>query len=392
MSTSGIPRHDDQVHLKTQKNTLEIETNLAGGKTHTLVSVLDTTLTPMGGRLLKRYLNSPLRDVAILNQRFDVIELFQASPRLSEIRELLQGIGDIERIATRIALKSARPRDLISLKQSLSLLPGLAKALPFSLEKLRLNLGQALGQFSLLEERQGEILELLTRALVDNPPLLIRDGGVIAKGFDPELDELLSLSENATQFLIDLELQERTRTGISTLKISFNRVHGYYIEITKAQAEMGRVPLDYTRRQTIKNAERYITPELKEYEEKIYLQLDGVLMGDFKHTGIVECSEDYIIQQWTGEYDKNRKEIYEGDIISSYSAEFINENYEAEIVFLDAGFHAKVNEKDYRGVWSGDDIEVMGNIFRLPCNPDHNGECLVCDNWVSDCPFRKEKE
>jgi uncharacterized phage protein (TIGR01671 family) len=128
----------------------------------------------------------------------------------------------------------------------------------------------------------------------------------------------------------------------------------------------------------------------KEYEEKIYLQLDGVLMGDFKHTGIVECSEDYIIQQWTGEYDKNRKEIYEGDIISSYSAEFINENYEAEIVFLDAAFHAKVSEKDYRGVWSGDDIEVMGNIFQLPCNPDHNGECLVCDNWVSDCPFNKE--
>jgi uncharacterized phage protein (TIGR01671 family) len=101
--------------------------------------------------------------------------------------------------------------------------------------------------------------------------------------------------------------------------------------------------------------------------------------------------DKFPVQQWTGEYDKNRKEIYEGDIISSYSTEFINENYEAEIVFIDAAFHAKVNEKDYRGVWSGDDIEVMGNIFQLPCNPDHNGECLVCDCWLSDCPFNKEK-
>ena len=103
--------------------------------------------------------------------------------------------------------------------------------------------------------------------------------------------------------------------------------------------------------------------------------------------------DEIVFQQWTGEYDMNRKEIYEGDIISSYSAEFINENFEAEIVFLDAGFHAKVNEKDYRGVWSGHDIEVMGNIFQLPCNPDHNGECLVCDSWLSDCPFlSKEKD
>ena len=118
-------------------------------------------------------------------------------------------------------------------------------------------------------------------------------------------------------------------------------------------------------------------------------KLNWIDVKEFSYTDLFE-DEKYIVQQWTGEYDKNRKEIYEGDIISSYSTEFINENYEAEIIFLDAGFHAKVNEKDYRGVWSGDDVEVMGNIFQLPCNPDHNGECLVCDNWVSDCPFRKE--
>ena len=115
---------------------------------------------------------------------------------------------------------------------------------------------------------------------------------------------------------------------------------------------------------------------------------------DVKECSYTDLFEDdkYIVQQFTGEYDMNRKEIYEGDIISSYSAEFIDENFEAEIVFLDAGYHAKVNEKDYRGVWSGHDIEVMGNIFQLPCNPDHNGECLVCDAWLSDCPFNKNEK
>ena len=124
--------------------------------------------------------------------------------------------------------------------------------------------------------------------------------------------------------------------------------------------------------------------EQKKFE---YFELHNITFPDRLLT-----QDKFPVQQWTGEYDMNRKEIYEGDIISSYSAEFIDENFEAEVVFLDAGFHAKVNEKDYRGIWSGDDIEVMGNIFQLPCNPDHNGECLVCDCWLSDCPFNKNEK
>ncbi len=124
--------------------------------------------------------------------------------------------------------------------------------------------------------------------------------------------------------------------------------------------------------------------EQKKFE---YFELHNITVPDRLLT-----QDKFPVQQWTGEYDKNRKPIYEGDIISSYSAEFINENFEAEIVFIDAGFYAKVNEKDYRGVWSGKDIEVMGNIFQLPCNPDHNGECLVCDNWLSDCPFNRNEK
>ena len=124
--------------------------------------------------------------------------------------------------------------------------------------------------------------------------------------------------------------------------------------------------------------------EQKKFE---YFELHNITVPDRLLT-----QDKFPVQQWTGEYDMNRKPIYEGDIISSYSAEFINENFEAEIVFIDAAFHAKVNEKDYRGVWSGKDIEVMGNIFQLPCNPDHNGECLVCDSWLSDCPFNKNEQ
>ena len=129
-------------------------------------------------------------------------------------------------------------------------------------------------------------------------------------------------------------------------------------------------------------------------EDSQYLQMDGkkVHAAPWSTMEWDIPSEQFVIQQFTGEYDMNRKPIYEGDIISSYSAEFINENFEAEIVFIDAAFHAKVNEKDYRGVWSGKDIEVMGNIFQLPCNPDHNGECLVCDCWLSDCPFNKNEQ
>jgi hypothetical protein len=120
-------------------------------------------------------------------------------------------------------------------------------------------------------------------------------------------------------------------------------------------------------------------------------KLNWIDVKECSYTDLFE-DEKYIVQQFTGEYDKNKKEIYEGDIIRSYSDDFINENYGGEVVFIDAGYHVKVNEKDYMGVWSGDDIEVIGNIFQLPCNPDHNGECLVCDAWLSDCPFLKFKE
>ncbi|MEO0436211.1 MAG: DNA mismatch repair protein MutS [Pseudomonadota bacterium] len=242
----------------TRRN-LEIDRNLAGGDTHTLMSVLDRSKTVMGTRLLRRELHRPLRDVVVLEGRLDAVEALRANYRFEQLRDVLQPIGDVERIITRIALGSARPRDLTRLLVALHAVPaleaGLSNVSVSSLATVRGNL-------------QGfpELVDLLSRAIIDNPPAIIRDGGVIAAGYDVELDELRAISENASDVLLEIEKRERERTGIATLKVGYNRVHGYFIEISRAQAE--QAPMDYQRRQTLKNAERFITAELKEFEDK----------------------------------------------------------------------------------------------------------------------------
>ncbi|MBK1690904.1 DNA mismatch repair protein MutS [Ectothiorhodospira mobilis] len=243
----------------TRRN-LEITTNLSGGRENTLISVLDHTVTAMGSRLLRRWLHQPLRDRDALRARHQAVGELRDRGTLEPLREILEGIGDLERILARVALGSARPRDLATLRDSLELLPALQTPLE-GLEAPRLRA---------LAEQVGDhprVVDLLRRAILPQPPVLIRDGGVMAAGYDPELDELRALSENADQFLLDLEQRERARTGIPNLKVAYNRVHGYYIEISRAQAE--RAPEDYTRRQTLKGAERFITPELKRFEEQV---------------------------------------------------------------------------------------------------------------------------
>ncbi len=243
----------------TRRN-LEIETSIVGNPANTLVGVMDRTATAMGGRLLRRWLNRPLRGREILTARQLAIAALLERPSHPELHETLRAVGDIERILTRVALRSARPRDLGQLRTALGILPQL-RALIESLPAARLEqLKEAITAYP-------ELHELLLRALVESPPLLTRDGGMIATGYDPDLDELRTLRDNAGQYLVDLEQRERGRTGIGNLKVGFNKVHGYYIEITHANSD--KVPDDYTRRQTLKGAERYITPELKRFEEKI---------------------------------------------------------------------------------------------------------------------------
>jgi DNA mismatch repair protein MutS len=243
----------------TRRN-LELDTNLNGGDENTLFSVLNRSATSMGSRLLRRWLNRPLRDIALLNSRQQAIATLQHNYGFEVINGILKQVGDMERILGRLALRSSRPRDLSRLMMSLACYPELQS------ELAKLSPSQQLHQLAQQISTFPELVDLLSRAVIENPPVVIREGGVIADGYDAELDDLRNISTNAGQYLLDLEIRERERTGIPTLKVGYNRVHGYFIELTSAQSE--KAPADYIRRQTLKNAERYITPELKEFEDK----------------------------------------------------------------------------------------------------------------------------
>jgi len=252
-----VETNDEYVKLdaSTIKN-LEITTNLQGERDNTLLSILDSCATAMGSRLLARWLTQPLRQLTEIHNRQTIVTELLNNYQFENVRQSLNEICDLERIVSRIALRSARPRDLSRLRQSLSELPLLQSKLEHN-------------AFSALKARIGEHPDWVNRlslAIIENPPVVLRDGGVIAEGYDAELDELRGLSSNAGAYLLQLEARERERTGVSTLKVGYNRVHGYFIEIGKAhQVEP---PAEYIRRQTLKNAERFITPELKEFEDK----------------------------------------------------------------------------------------------------------------------------
>jgi len=256
-----VERREDSVVMDAaSRRNLEIETNLMGDRDNTLLDVLDHSSTAMGSRLLRRWLNRPMRDQDILNNRFQAVEILLENKTFEIPREVLCGIADMERILARVGLKSARPRDLAQLHDTLTLLPDVVASV-IDLDSPQIQeIVTRLGLYP-------QLSELLQRAVIDNPPVIIRDGGVIAPGYDSELDELRGLSQNAGQYLIDLEAREKQRSGIASLKVAYNRVHGYYIEVSKLQAD--NVPAEYVRRQTLKGVERYITPELKSFEDKV---------------------------------------------------------------------------------------------------------------------------
>ena len=242
------------------RQNLEIETNLSGGREFTLVALMDKCANPMGARLLRRWLHGPISDRTILSHRQLAIGEFIDQIDQSAVHDLLRKCGDIERILTRIALNNARPRDLVRLRQALHCLPALSHQLAPANTQLLQNLASKLGPF--IAQQQ-----LLDAAILEEPAAVIREGGVIQPSFDAEFQELHTLSKNSGEFLVQLEQREREQTGIATLRVKYNRVHGFYIETSRAQA--ADVPEHYIRRQTLKNAERYITEELKEYEDKV---------------------------------------------------------------------------------------------------------------------------
>ncbi len=247
----------------TRRN-LELTQNLAGGTENTLASILDRTSTAMGSRLLQRWIHRPLTDVKRLQQRQQAIACLMEQD-YTELQDMLKQVGDMERVLARLALRSARPRDFGRLRTAFAQLPSIQSFLNACTDS-----GNPLGALKPLSEDISEYPEfqaLLEQAVVENPPVLIRDGGVIAPGYNAELDELRALSKGATDYLELIEKREKERTGISSLKVGYNKVHGYFIEVSRSFAN--QVPIEYQRRQTLKNNERFIIPELKEYEDKV---------------------------------------------------------------------------------------------------------------------------
>ncbi|MCO6552628.1 MAG: DNA mismatch repair protein MutS [Gilliamella sp.] len=309
----------------TRRN-LEITENLSGGTQNTVAEILDKTQTPMGSRMLKRWLHSPIRNLTILQNRQQAIGELQNY--IDEVNPLLKQIGDLERILARLALHTARPRDFARLRDAYNLLPQLQTLLSGLTSPALISLCKKINQFD-------HIAEILNQAIVETPPVIIRDGEVIATGYNAELDELRSLADGATNYLEQLEIRERETLGIDTLKVGFNAVHGYYIQISRGQSHLA--PIHYTRRQTLKNVERYIIPELKEYEDKVltskgralalekqlYEQLFDLLMPDLATMQI------------------SAEAIAELDVLTNLAERALTLNYQKPALSTDSGIEIK---------------------------------------------------
>ena len=265
-----VERSSDLLDLppSTHRN-LELTQTLRGEDAPTLLSLLDTCRTGMGSRALRHWLTHPLRDRRVASERHDAIATL-IDHRVDALRDALRHTSDVERITARLALRQVRPRELAGLRSTLAAMPALRALMP-----------APAGGAALIDDMAAAlapppaIAALLHQAIAEEPAVLLRDGGVIASGFDADLDELRGISQNCDAFLLDLEARERSRTGIPNLRVQFNRVHGFYIEVSQGQVD--KVPADYQRRQTLKNAERYITPELKTFEDKALSAQDRAL-------------------------------------------------------------------------------------------------------------------
>jgi DNA mismatch repair protein MutS len=287
----------------TRRN-LELTATLRGEPAPTLFSLLDECATGMGSRLLRHWLHHPLRERAVLISRHEAVACLERDH--AKILGLLRRVADVERITARLALKSVRPRELSGLRDTLSLLPELAGALPA--------LSPLLQQLKIDLAVPAECLALLRRALQEEPATRVQDGGVIAAGYSAELDELRGLQSNAGEFLVALEAREKQRTGIPNLRVAYNSVHGYYIEVTNSHA--GKVPDDYRRRQTLKNAERYITPELKAFEDKALSARDrGLALEKSLYDELLESLQPEVTSLL-----RIARALAQADVLSSFAA------------------------------------------------------------------------
>ena len=324
----------------TRRN-LEISETIRGERSPTLLSLLDTCSTSMGSRLLQFWLHHPLRDRAVIQKRLDSVAALigeNEQNNYSAVRDLLRQIVDVERITARIALKSARPRDLSGLRDSLKLLPEVVRLIANCSSERICQLIQAL-------QIEPSLLELLSQSLLEEPGVVVREGHVIADGYDAELDELRALQNNCGEFLLQLEMREKERTGIPNLKVEYNRVHGFYIEVTNAHSE--KIPADYRRRQTLKSAERYITPELKAFEDKALSAQDRALAREkYLYDALLDALIHYIHA-----LQKLAASIAEIDVLCTFAERAQALDYTApylsneDIFIIDTGRHPVVENQ-----------------------------------------------
>jgi DNA mismatch repair protein MutS len=338
-------RAEDYVRMDaaTRRN-LELTETLRGTPAPTLFSLLDGCATGMGSRLLRHWLHHPLRDRAVLANRHEAVEELAQSGG-TPLREALRRSADVERISARIALKSARPRDLSGLRDTLAALPGLAALLGNASAPRLAELREGLAELREGHRVPPECASLLTRAILPEPAALLREGGVINEGYDAGLDELRGLQTNSSEFLAALEARERERTGIPNLKVEYNRVHGFYIEVTHAHVE--KIPADYRRRQTLKNAERYITPELKTFEDKaLSAQERALALEKALYEQLLETLQPHIPA-----LQRIARSLAELDLLASFAADSLRLNWcrpqfvADALIEIEAGRHAVVESQ-----------------------------------------------
>lgn len=373
--TLSIETEDDYITMDamTRRNlelTEPIRTDSGRDQSPTLLSELDHCKTTMGSRLLRHWLHHASRNRSVARSRHATITALLDAGVIEGLRNILSNIPDIERIVSRIALYSARPRDLSALRVGLQQMPGLRSYL----DQCVLEDGT-----SLLHEIHQNLavpqscLDLLKHAINDEPSALIREGGVIAPGFSTELDELRALAENADQFLVDLETRERTRTGIANLRVEYNRVHGFYIEVT--QGQVAKVPDDYRRRQTLKNTERYITPELKAFEDKVLsareraLALEKTLYEQLLQDLTVYISQLQLISQNTAQLDVLTSLAFHADKWNWTKPELVDE----PVIHIVQGRHAVIENRIERFI--SNDCNLSGDTkFLLITGPNMGGK------------------
>ncbi len=349
----------------TRRN-LEISATILGNASPTLLSLLDTCSTNMGSRLLRHWLHHPLRDRTVIQKRLAGVSFLTGEAGLGPylaVRDSLKRMADIERIAARIALKSARPRDLSGLRDSLKGLPNVAAAIT-SGDTVPEQASEHIAMLKQLMAPDAALVALLDQALREEPALVLREGGVIADGYDAELDELRAIQNNCGEFLLQLETREKARTGIPNLKVEYNRLHGFYIEVTHAHT--GKVPDDYRRRQTLKNAERYITPELKAFEDKALSAQDRALEREkFLYGNLLDLLVPHVHH-----LQRIARSVAELDVLAAFAERALALDYsppvftDEAVIEIQSGRHPVVENQVENFIANDVRLGVCGNTQR----------------------------